>query len=235
LNPQKSREILSRHLPVESVSHISQMVERYRIRLRITRGRATKLGDFKPEVNGGGHQITVNGDLNIYAFLLVFTHELAHLLVHERHQNQLQTTKVFRQTAPHGKEWKKQYGELIRLFVGQGYFHPLLDESLLQYSHHVRASGVASDDVVRELRLFDNGQAQDGLLLLEEVPGNAYFYSRTGRLFRKGERVRKRFRCCCMDNQRAYLFHPMARVRLKPEDTMPAKKENAGMVLRSAT
>ncbi len=203
LNQAISREVLARYFPVQAVSHIENAVSGFRIRLKITRGRASKLGDFKPSMNGGLHQISVNADLNIYAFLLVFAHELAHLMVFERSGNSVR---------PHGKEWKKQFGELIRTYIEQGFFHPVLHESLIRYSCHVRASGIASEPVVRDLAVFDHGGGSDGPLLLEDIPEEALFLTRTGRLFKKEGRLRKRYRCLCLDNQRTYLFHPMAKV-----------------------
>mgnify|MGYP007057166006 CR=1 FL=1 len=213
MNRRKSKDILSKHVPVEAVEHVVREVERYGIQLRITRGRASKLGDFKPAVNGGSHRISVNGDLNIYAFLLVFAHELAHLMVHEAHRKTGPGANGPVRIQPHGKEWKRQYGELIRSYVGQGFFHPLLHDSLFRYAGKVRASGIAGEEVVRELRLFDGDPGEAAPILLEEIPENSYFYSATGRLFQKGARLRKRYKCLCMRTKRAYLFHPMAKVR----------------------
>ncbi len=230
MSQNNTREILSRYFPVEAVDHIGQVLTDYRIRLKVNRGRATRLGDFKPAVNGGLHRISVNGDLNIYAFLLVFIHELAHLQVHEEFRGKSDSmhrsahiipARIMPQSAriipprimPHGKEWKRQFGELIRLYVEKGYFHPLLHESLLQYSHRVKASGIASEPVARALRLFDDHGEKDPFILLEELDDLGVFSSRSGRQFRKGAKLRKRYRCLCLDNQRTYLFHPMAAVR----------------------
>jgi hypothetical protein len=181
-----------------------QLLADHRILLKVSRGRASRLGDFKPGLSGQAHRITVNGDLNIYAFQLVFLHELAHLLVWENTRGR---------TPPHGEEWKQAFGALIRDFLGRGLFHPSTRDTLWSYSHKVRATGIACEGVVRELSLFDREAASDPLVFLEEVPLESLFYTRTGRLFRKDQKLRKRFRCHCLDNQRAYLFHPLARVR----------------------
>lgn len=211
MSPNNTREILSRYFPVEAVDHISQLLSDYRVKLKVNRGRATRLGDFKPAVNG--HRISVNGDLNIYAFLLVFIHELAHLQVYKQFREKSDSLHGPTRITPHGKEWKRQFGEMIRLFVDRGYFHPLLHESLLQYSRRVRASGIASEPVARALRLFDDHGKKDPFILLEELPDQGVFSSHSGRQFRKGSLLRKRYRCLCLDNQKTYLFHPMAAVR----------------------
>lgn len=213
LSKINTRETLSRYFPVEAVDHISQLMTDYRIRLKVNKGRATRLGDFKPAMNGDLNQISVNGDLNIYAFQLVFIHELAHLKVYQEYPEKSMYFRSPGRLLPHGKEWKKVYGDLIRLFVGKGYFHPLLHEPLMQYSSRVRASGIASEQVVRVLRLFDGEGEKDRFILLEELPEQEVFFSRSGRQFKKGALLRKRYRCLCLDNQRTYLFHPMASVR----------------------
>jgi SprT protein len=229
LSQKNTKEILSRYFPIDAVNAISQLMEAHRIRLKVPAGRATRLGDFKPAVNGGLHQISVNGDLNIYAFLLVFAHELAHLLVHEQLGGKSDSLLRPRRIQPHGKEWKRQFGELIRLFVERGYFHPLLREPLNHYSLRVRASGIASEPVVRALRLFDDHAEEDGYILLEEMPHQGVFYSRSGRPFRKGALLRKRYKCLCLDNQRTYLFHPMASVRSAVDGSVKANKKRTAI------
>ncbi len=232
MSHNNTREILSRYFPVEAADHIGQLLTDYRIRLKVSRGRATRLGDFKPAVNGGLHRISVNGDLNIYAFLLVFIHELAHLQVYNQFRGKSASVHMptsikptLPRITPHGKEWKRQFGELIRLYIDKGYFHPLLHASLLHYSHRVRASGIASEPVARALRLFDDHGEKDPFILLEELPEQGVFSSRSGRQFRKGTLLRKRYRCLCLDNQKTYLFHPMSSVRPVQEEPIQEGKE----------
>lgn len=69
------------YFPAEAVSSMEQLLAQYRIRIYAKKRRHAKLGDFKPGTRVKPHQITVNSDLNPYAFLLVFLHELAHLQV----------------------------------------------------------------------------------------------------------------------------------------------------------
>ena len=67
--------------------------------VKITKPRKSKLGDFRILINGRG-QISVNENLNRYAFLITITHELAHAFVWKRYK-----TRVM----PHGKEWKSTF------------------------------------------------------------------------------------------------------------------------------
>ena len=206
LNQKAFNEALSRFFPVESVDKIRELVAVHHFQLKFRHGRATKLGDFRPAINGKPHQITINSDMNVYACLLIFLHELAHLLVWEH---------AGRQAQPHGQPWKDRFGQLIRDFSGKGLFHPSLKDSLMHYSWRVRASGIGSDQLLKQLQAFD--QDDEVLILLDDLPDQSHFLTRTGRLFRKEEQLRKRYKCFCLDNKRTYLFHPMARVQLAPE------------------
>jgi SprT protein len=200
----KQTEILSRFIPVDAVQHVAQIITCNNIHLKINRGRLSKLGDFRPSRNGSLHRISVNGTLNVYAFLLVFLHEFAHLQVWENFNNRV---------APHGRQWKECFGELIRDSVNKGLFHPALDGLLVEYSHNIRASGLGSPSLTRALAMFDREQHEDsGQVFLEELPGKTVFMASNGRRFIKEDRLRKRYRCLCLDNNRKYLFHPMAKV-----------------------
>lgn len=201
---QKVNEALAAYIPVDAVEAVGRLLETHRIELRIALDRVTKLGDFKSSKNGSAYQISVNGNLNIYEFLLVFLHELAHLTIYERYG---------RKAAPHGQEWKKEYGKLIRRFADADFFHPSIRALLIDYSYRVKASGVAGMDVAKALRAFDKEQDTGSWLLLDEVGDSALFRTRNGRLFRKDRKVRTRFRCFCLDNKRSYLIHAAAKVR----------------------
>ncbi len=197
------KETLSRYVPPGGVDHLLDLVSNHRILLSVKKGRVSKLGDFKPGMNGSPHQISVNGDLNPYAFLLVLLHEIAHLLVWKEYG---------RKVKPHGKEWKRIFGELIREFAGKDVFPPPLEKIILEYSQNVKASGVADVKLTKILRQYDPPEKRTQSCFLEEVPPKSLFVAGNGRVFMKEDKVRIRYRCLCMDNQRRYLFHPMAKV-----------------------
>lgn len=201
MNLKTINETLSRFFPVEAADKIRELVDTHGFQLKFRRGRASKLGDFRPSVRGKPHQITINSDLNVYTALLILLHEFAHLLVWQQEG---------RTGQPHGSSWRRTFGELIREFAGYGYFHPTLKETMLIYSWEVKASGIGSEKIMKALQVFDN---DDGSTVwLEDLPEQSHFLTRTGRLFRKEEQLRKRYKCYCVDNERTYLFHPMAKV-----------------------
>lgn len=191
--------------PHESSGRVAEVLGTHHIQLRAKRSVSGKLGDFRPARNGGKHQISLNARLNPYATLLVFLHELAHLLVWKEHGEGVR---------PHGKEWKKCFGSLIRAWAAEGLFHQSLQAVLMPYAKRVKATGLGDAALSRALGMFDQGDAGDeDLVFLEDMPGDSLFSTRNGRAFRKMDRVRTRYKCLCMDNRRVYLFHPMTRVK----------------------
>jgi hypothetical protein len=47
---------------------------------------------------------------------------------------------------------------------------------------------------------------------VEEIAVGTVFKIPNGRTFRKGERLRKRFKCQCLHSKRWYLFNPITEV-----------------------
>lgn len=197
-------EALTSHLPVSAVDAVCDLIRNHRIQLHITRQRITKLGDFRPAKDGRPNRLSINGNLNRYEFLLVFLHELAHFYVYEKFGNTCR---------PHGPEWKHIYGELIREYIGKDCFHPLLREPLMTYSYRTRASGVASMEVAKVLRQFDDsGLHSSSWQFLDELPVHGTFQMLNGRTFQKGTKNRSRYRCRCLCTRRDYLIHREAKV-----------------------
>ena len=64
---------------------------------------------------------------------------------------------------------------------------------------------------IDELKKYDLNLASNRI---EELPLDSVFTLKDGRKFKKGERVRKRYRCLCLDNGNIYLFNPLAEVFL---------------------
>ncbi len=110
---------LQAFLPPGGFNAVLPLFRQHSIYLTITRARKTRRGDYRPPAPGSGdHRISVNANLNPYAFLLTLLHEIAHLQVYEIHQ---------RRVRPHGPEWKKAFGSLLSGFADKGLFPPPLE------------------------------------------------------------------------------------------------------------
>ena len=82
---EKLRAALLKYIPEGAVDVCYDWIRTYRISVRIKPSRLSKYGDYRPPVEGRSHTITINHDLNQFAFLITFTHEVAHLTCFLKH------------------------------------------------------------------------------------------------------------------------------------------------------
>ena len=94
---EKFRELIRKYVPEKSVNYCVDTWVSNPFSFKVTRKRTSKIGDYRFNPKSGNHEITVNGNLNKYAFLMTFLHEVAHLIQQVKHQNN---------KPPHGRVWK---------------------------------------------------------------------------------------------------------------------------------
>ena len=192
---------LQDYLPPDTYPMILQYLNQYRVHLTVARERKSILGDYRHQTNGANHRISVNGNLNPFAFLITLIHELAHLLAFEQYGNRI---------LAHGQEWKGIYGGLLDHFLQSTVFPADIRKELLQSLKNPAASSCAEDRLLRVLRRYDALGASASLL--EELPPNALFRISDGRVFQRGQKLRKRYQCKDVNNGRLYLFSPVYEV-----------------------
>lgn len=199
MSMEKYKQILQKYLPEASLDIIYTWLQQHKVHLKVSRKRSTKLGDYRPPHKGKGHQITVNHDLNQYAFLITLVHEIAHLINWENHKNRVRV---------HGVEWKNTYRELMAPLLEMNIFPDDIKEALQNYLTKSYASSGSDLGLTRVLQKYD---AELGITL-ESLPEGSTFMLYNGKTFKKGPLVRKRYRCLCVDNTRTYLVNPLATV-----------------------
>lgn len=209
----KFKEILAPYLPPQTLEQVVNYIILHKIQLRITRNRRSKLGDYRAPGRTNAHRITINGTLNPYYFYLVFLHELAHLVVWTKYQHRV---------SPHGKHWRSEMAALLLTSVQEGLFPKDLETLIIKYTSNIKATFASSPDLWRYLNADEEGDSA----ILESVPINTYFVASNGRLFKKEEKLRKKYRCYCLTNRRWYLFHPFAAIRVVKEDELSEMIEN---------
>lgn len=175
-----------------------QYLQQHAVHLTIARERRSVLGDYRHRTQGANHRISVNGNLNPYSFLVTLLHELAHLLTYEKWGNRVPA---------HGREWKMVFGNLLAQFLQQPVFPDDIRMALLATLHNPAASSCADENLLRVLRRYD--PQDSNLLFVESMAIGQLFKTKDGRVFKKGERVRKRFRCEEVATRRIYLFSPV--------------------------
>jgi SprT protein len=197
------QKVLSKYIPEEAVPVCTLWIVQLNIHLRITKSRASKYGDYRPHPGQDGHIITVNHDLNRYSFLLTFIHEVAHLICQKKYS---------RFVSPHGKEWKREFALLLKFILSKEIFPADVRVALQNYMQDPSASSCADENLSRTLKKYNSGQNS---IHLEELPKDAVFslQSDTKKLmFKKGERMRKNFRCYEVNSKREFWISPLAEV-----------------------
>ena len=193
---------LQHYLPDNSARLSLDLLQRYKVHLTVTKERKTVLGDYRHAHNNAAHRISVNGNLNKYAFLITLVHELAHLVTFLQYGNQVQA---------HGRQWKQVYKMLLLQFLGLNIFPQDIVAALQSSLHNLPASSCADEGLMRILRRYD--KKEEGMLLVEELPDGALFSLEDGKIFKKGQRLRKRFQCTEIKTGKLYLFSPVYEVK----------------------
>jgi hypothetical protein len=196
-------QALAEYLPPATFLPVASYLQQYKVHLTITRERKSILGDYRNAHSNQNHRISVNGNLNTWSFLITLLHELAHLLTFEKYGNRVQS---------HGREWKTLFGQLLAQFIKSKVFPADIEKELLSTLHNPGASSCAEESLMRVLKRYD--EKKEGQKLVEEIPANGLFKMKDGRTFKKGEKLRKRYRCEEVGTKRVYLFSPVFEVEL---------------------
>ena len=71
---------LQQFLPPGTLDAVLHYLHEYKIHLTVAKERQSILGDYRHRTTDRNHRISVNGNLNKYAFLITLIDEIAHLL-----------------------------------------------------------------------------------------------------------------------------------------------------------
>ena len=194
---------LSAFIPDGCLPGVISYLHQYKVHLTITRERKSILGNYRNKVPDKNHRITVNGNLNKYSFLITLLHELAHLLVYEKYGHKI---------LPHGAQWKSEYGKILDTFLQQKVFPAEIERILMAGLRNPAASSCADIHLIRVLKKYDN--KKDNLLFVEELIDGSYFKIKDGKIFKKNEKIKKRFKCTEIATGKMYLFSPVYEVEL---------------------
>ncbi len=195
-------EALFPYLPQGSFEKVVQYIIHYKIKFTVSKARKTLLGDYRPPFQGQGHRISVNGNLNMYSFLITFIHELAHLTTFEQYGSRVR---------PHGKHWQSHYTILLEEFLQLQIFPSDLVSAIRKTQYNPAASSCSEVHLSRALAKYDENEL--GLVMVEQLPVGAYFITKDGRLFKKGEKRRTRYFGVEVKSGKLYLFAGVYQVK----------------------
>ena len=163
------------------------------------------MGDYTSPRQGLNHLITINHNLNKYSFLITLVHEIAHLVTYNQFQNKVN---------PHGVEWKQNFKRLMQPFLTTDIFPVEVFSALRTYMQNPAAASCSDANLLRTLKLYDQ---DNDAVFLEYLPQGTIFLYNGNRVFRKGEKIRKRIKCLELKTGQIYLFNPLVEVALFEE------------------
>ncbi|ADY53817.1 hypothetical protein Pedsa_3282 [Pseudopedobacter saltans DSM 12145] len=199
----KKIQILSQYMPEKAAMLISEWIDKYRCEFKITKGRESKFGDYRAPFRNSGHRISVNHNLNPYAFLITTVHEFAHLLTFNQWKGKVK---------PHGAEWKNNFKMMMIPFFEMEILPSDVEKALAKYLKNPAASSCSDQVLFGVLRNY-NEKIDNGFVSITEITENQIFEIKTGRKFKKLSKNRTRYKCLEISTGRIYLFSPLAEVR----------------------
>lgn len=194
--------VLVRFIPKSAVPLACEWLRKYPHHITITPPRATKLGDFTVKPNREKHEITVNGDLNPYAFLITLMHELAHLITYIEYKNKVK---------PHGIEWKNNFKKTLGPFLSLNIFPRDVQIAITHYLQNPDASTCSDVQLSAVLALYDKNPS--GEVLIQHLhDGDKFYYGKDRRIFIRIKKNRTRILCKEENTGMDYLFSAVTKV-----------------------
>jgi hypothetical protein len=194
---------LEPRLPDGTAAYVADLLGRHPCEVLLARPRRSKLGDHRPPGRGRpAHRISVNEDLNPYAFLTTLLHELAHAVTWERHRH------ARRRPRPHGPEWRGEFEAVLAPVVASG----ALPDDVAAALANRRPMAATCSDRGLALALARYDRFDPTRVLVETLPDGTLFRVDGGLVFRAGRRLRSRRQCYERRTGREYRVHGLARV-----------------------
>jgi len=196
-----SEEVFARFVPTPAVAYCNKLYQRLNFEFKVKKSRQTKMGDYRYSYQSGKQSITINNDLNPYAFLVTYLHEVAHLIAFTQYGRTIQ---------PHGAEWKKAFREVAEPVLTAEVFPLPVLTALKSYFKNPKASSCSDPRLYEVLKKFDS---QNDLLLLKDVQiGQKFCFN--SKHFIKLEKKRTRSVCQEIVSKRKYLISEIAEVKV---------------------
>lgn len=169
-------------LPKDYQDLILKIKKEEKFTLILSNPRKSKLGDYRHNYLTRSHTISVNIDLSPFIFLVTFLHEVAH----KRCQVQFG-----RKAAPHGKEWKNIFVDLLWYAKSEIIFSKEDETNLFHFIQNPSAR-------------FNLPATQSDELQVQNLQPNTVFELSNGEKFKLLHKRRTRYLCLKIENKREY-------------------------------
>ncbi|CCG98831.1 hypothetical protein FAES_0820 [Fibrella aestuarina BUZ 2] len=188
--------MFSTHIPAAAVAYCRALQQQYPFRFRVSRPRKTRLGDFRALPDRSTH-ISVNADLNPYAFLITLVHEIAHCAVYHTYK---------RPGKPHGRTWQTTFQRLMAPLLTEPVFPADVLLPLRTYMANPAATTSAQPLLMQALRQHNPTSASlalPGLPTLRQLAeGQVFRFGKKS--YVRGKLRRTRVVCKDMQSGRSY-------------------------------
>jgi SprT protein len=194
---------LASYIPESSNEIVDGWIRTYPVQIRISRDRITKSGDYRPPYGATTyHRISINHNLNKFSFLITLTHEFAHLLTWNFYKRRAQ---------PHGDEWRQNYRTLLFSLIEINVFPKEIEHALIQtLVRNSQPIHTSEYNLSVILSKYDSGSVKQ---FLDDLVSDSIFSIPNGNVFRKGDKIRTRYKCYCLNNKKWYLISPAMHVK----------------------
>lgn len=199
----KASSTLDKYIPEGSLELLMRLLRSEPVELKISKPRKTKFGDYRFPKKGERHRISINANLNQYAFLITIIHEMAHLKAFKDHGKFIK---------PHGPEWQQTFRDLAEPFLKLDIFPKKVQRDFIKSLNKGSASSCTDLDLYRSLKEYD--PRPDNQITVEQIEAGGFFKLDNNKVFQKGPRSRKRYRCLNLHNGREYMVHPLAEAKV---------------------
>jgi len=200
LDKNKYHKILLEYIPENAVNYVITLLETNPLHIKITKERSTKHGDFKLQTNGKP-MITINYNLNPYAFLITLIHEIAHFVNFKKTKSRVD---------PHGIEWKTEFKYLMLPLLNNEVFPNDVLSILANHMKNPKASSSSDSKLVQVLKKYN--PTNDKVLLHNLDIGTCFILNNMTLLL--GDKRRTRFECTDIKNNKKYLVNQNAEVSI---------------------
>lgn len=204
---KKAKEIfaqnLSLHIPEEAISCVVEHFFAQPTKLKVTPERKSIEGTYiAPHAPHYFHTITINNNLNKYAFLFTLMHEIAHMKVW--------IANIGKPTPKsHGTEWKQTFDHILADVMNC--FPADIAVAIEKYKQNVPAATCRDEDLYKLFRQYDT----ETPIFLDDVPIGTIFklkdYEQT---FQKIKKLRKHYVCLDIKTQKNYKVSALAKIEL---------------------
>ena len=191
--------IFQDYLPENAVNLCMNLWKQNPFRLMLKRKRDSVLGDYRFIPSNRTHVITINDDLNKFAFLVTLLHEIAHQHTLIAHGNKIK---------PHGQEWKNQFKIVLAPFMAINVFPISVLIPLGHYLVNPKATSCGDIGLHKALRSFDPESRE--IYLSDAANGDTFRFNK--RVFVKEDTKRSRALCKEVRSGRRYFISEAALV-----------------------